>query len=52
MTNYNSEIIQKRNKLGHCSEIAECSEEDFLQLRKNILKHRKNLEEIKVLLSA
>lgn len=52
MTNYNSEIIQKRNKLGHCSDIAECSEEDFLQLRKNILKHRKNLEEIKVLLSA
>lgn len=51
ITNYNSEIIQKRNKLGHCIKIEECSEEDFLQLRKNILKHRKNLEEIKMLLS-
>lgn len=50
--NYNPEIIQKRNKLGHCIKIEECSDEDFLQLRKNILKHRKNLEEIKVLLSA
>lgn len=52
IANYNSEIIQKRNKLGHCTNIAECSQEDFLQLRKNILKHRKNLEEIKMLLSA
>jgi len=50
MANYKSEIIQKRNKLGHCFNITDCIEEDFLQLRKNILKHRKNLAEIKDLL--
>ncbi len=50
VANYNSEIIKKRNKLGHCQNITNCDEVNFLQLRKNILKHRKNLNEIKDLL--
>lgn len=49
-SNYNIEIIKKRNKLGHCINIDECADEDFLQIRKNIIKHRKNLAEIKKLL--
>lgn len=52
VANYSSDIIQKRNKLGHCVNIAECADEDFLQIRKNIIKHRKNLTEIKDLLLA
>ncbi len=44
--NFNPEIIKKRNKLGHCVNIIECSNEDFLLIRKNIIKHRKNLNEI------
>ena len=50
VSNYDAEIIQKRNKLGHCANIAECADGDFLQIRKNIIKHRKNLAEIKDLL--
>ena len=50
VSNYDAEIIQKRNKLGHCVNIDECADEDFLQIRKNIIKHRKNLAEIKDLL--
>ncbi len=49
-SNFHSEIIKKRNKLGHCSKIEECTNEDFLQIRKNIIKHRKNICEIKKLL--
>jgi len=52
VSNYDSDIIRKRNKLGHCTNITECTDEDFLQIRKNIIKHRKNLAEIKDLLLA
>lgn len=46
VTNFVPEIIKKRNKLGHCINISESSDEEFLLMRKNILKHRKNLNEI------
>ena len=51
-SNFSIEIIKKRNKLGHCVTVEECADEDFLQIRKNILKHRKNIEEIKKILLA
>lgn len=50
VTNFKPEIIKKRNKLGHCVNVSDCSDEDFLLIRKNILKHRKNLNEISKIL--